>query len=203
MRILIAVALLAAGFTGCSPQPAGKTPRQEPPARPPKILQFYASSGEAPRGEPVLVCYGVENAAAVKIEPAVSQLSPSINRCFEVTPEKTTTYTLSATGAGGETVSESFTIKVGGRVVSAPASQNNMIRFFATSSAEIGAGQTSTLCYGVTNAKSVTVEPFVQPLKLSDRFCFIVRPAETTTYTLTATARDNHKEQAQITVTVK
>jgi len=203
MRILTLLAIFAAGFTGCSPQPAGEPPRQEPAASPPKIIQFYASSGEVPKGESVLICYGVESAKSVRIEPEVAQLSPSINRCFEVTPEKTTTYTLSAVGTEGETVSESFTVKVGGRVASAPASQNSMIRFFATSSAEIGPGQTSTLCYGVTNARSVTVEPFVQPLKLSDRSCFIVRPAETTTYTLTATARDGHKEQAQITVTVK
>jgi len=201
MRTSIVLAIFAITFSGCSPQPAGEPEQPKPIARSPKIIQFYGSSGEVPLGEPVLVCYGVEDAQFVRIEPEVAQLSPSINRCFEVTPEKTTTYTLSAVGTGGEVVSKSFTIKVGGRA--APPPQNSMIRFFAASAGEIGPGQTSTLCYGVTNATSVTVEPFVQPLQLSDRFCFIVRPESTKTYTLTATARSGHKEQAQITVTVK
>ena len=186
--------------TGCSQKPSIPT-KHEPAAAPPKIIQFYASAGEVARGDRVIICYGVENATSVRLEPPVEKLAPSFNRCFHVTPDQPTKYTLTAEGSGGKTVSESFTVSVKGRAASAP--KEHMIRFFATSSAEIGAGQTSTLCYGVANAKTVSVEPQVQELKLADRSCFLVKPPQTTTYKLTATAADGRQELAELTVTIR
>ena len=200
MRIPKFILLLAVAAIGCTRTPTPPA-KKEIAIPPPKILQFYGSAGETVAGAPVTICYGVENARAVRLEPAVEKLTPSFNRCFQVTPDRRTTYTLTAEGADGRTVSESFTVSVSGR----PAAVSNaqMIRFFATSSAEIGAGQTSTLCYGVAGAKSVKVEPQVQQLKLSDRSCFLVKPAQTTTYKLTATSPGGRVEFAELTVTVK
>ena len=77
-----------------------------------KILQFYAPAGEIAAGQKVLLCYGVVNATAVRLDPPVESVWPSVSRCFEVKPAKTTRYTLSAEGAGGATASESVQIIV-------------------------------------------------------------------------------------------
>jgi hypothetical protein len=77
------------------------------------ILNFYASPGEVRRGEAVEMCYGVANAQSVKIEPDIGRGTwPSLSRCVEVAPKKTTTYTLIAQDAHGKTKSASLTIKV-------------------------------------------------------------------------------------------
>ena len=77
-----------------------------------KILQFYASPGELKKGKQAILCYGVENARAVRIDPPVEQLEPVRNRCFWVAPQRTTTYSLEAEGAGGRRVTASFTLQV-------------------------------------------------------------------------------------------
>jgi hypothetical protein len=77
-----------------------------------KILQFYASRREIGPGEKAEVCYGVVNATAVRLDPAVEKVWPALSRCFEVTPVKSTHYTLTAEGAEHATVSESIDIAV-------------------------------------------------------------------------------------------
>jgi hypothetical protein len=202
MRLLLSVFFIALWMGGCSPKPEPAT-RQEKPVLPPaKIVQFYASSGEVAKGEPVTVCYGVENAKSVRVEPPVEELKPAITRCFQVTPARDTAYTLIAEGYDGESVSESFTIKVGGGASSSGLEQQ-MIRLFAASAAEIAAGQTATLCYSVEDTTSVTIEPDVQHETPPRSRCFLVSPSKTTTYNLTATGPGGKKERAKVTVTVR
>ena len=63
-------------------------------------------------GETAQVCFGVANAKSVTLEPQKSQVWPSHNLCVEVRPAKTTTYTLTATGADGQSVSQEVTVEV-------------------------------------------------------------------------------------------
>jgi hypothetical protein len=83
------------------------------PAKGLGIIFFYASPGAVKAGEPASVCYGVMNAHAVSIEPAVAQLTPSLNRCLQMTPRKTTRYTLTAEDGKGGKVSQSLVLTVG------------------------------------------------------------------------------------------
>jgi hypothetical protein len=77
------------------------------------IINFYAMPGEIHRGESVQLCYGVANAQSVKIEPDTKRaMWPSLSRCVDISPEKTTTYTLTAQSAQGKTKTASLTIKV-------------------------------------------------------------------------------------------
>jgi hypothetical protein len=76
------------------------------------ILSFYANPGEVRRGEESQVCYGVSNAKRVALDPPVTSVWPSVSRCFEVTPQKTTTYTLTADDGHGNKKTASFEIKV-------------------------------------------------------------------------------------------
>ena len=78
-----------------------------------KILGFNAAaSGEVPAGSRVVMCYGVSNAVQLKIEPEVEPIKPALSHCLEVFPKQTTTYTLKADDAKGNSKSASLTIRV-------------------------------------------------------------------------------------------
>lgn len=76
------------------------------------IQYFYASPGTIRRKETAQLCYAVANAITVKLDPPAAEVWPSHSRCFDVTPSKTTTYTLSITGASGESKTASVSIRV-------------------------------------------------------------------------------------------
>jgi len=76
------------------------------------IQNFYASPGEIRRGETVQLCYGVANAKTVKLEPQRNPVWPSYSRCVDVTPIKSTTYTLTIADAAGNTRTQSLEVKV-------------------------------------------------------------------------------------------
>ncbi len=76
------------------------------------IQSFYAMPGVVHRGETVQLCYGVANAKTVKLEPQSNPVWPSHSLCVNVTPSKTTTYTLTVTGAAGQTQTQSIVVNV-------------------------------------------------------------------------------------------
>jgi hypothetical protein len=76
------------------------------------IQNFYAVPGTVRRGETVELCYGVANAKTVALEPQSNPVWPSYSRCVDVTPTKTTTYTLTITDAAGRTKSQTLEVKV-------------------------------------------------------------------------------------------
>src|ERR1700676_1837138 len=67
----------------------------------------------------------------------------------------------------------------------------------------IRAGETADLCYSVSNAKSVTLEPHSEPVCPAFSRCVHVSPHKTTTYTLTAEDAAGHTKSAIITVEVR
>lgn len=77
-----------------------------------KISQFYAFPAEIRRGEKAQLCYSVLNARAVRTEPALAYIYPAFSHCVEITPEKTTTYTLQAEGKDGSKAEQSATVVV-------------------------------------------------------------------------------------------
>jgi hypothetical protein len=76
------------------------------------ILSFYVSPGAIHRGDSAQLCYGVSNAKMVTLDPPVAQMWPSATRCFDVTPTKTTNYTLTAIDAQGNKKTVSVELKV-------------------------------------------------------------------------------------------
>lgn len=76
------------------------------------IQNFYAVPGAIRRGESVQLCYGVANAKTVTLEPQPNPVWPSYSRCLDVSPAKTTTYTLTISDASGRTLSQSLEVKV-------------------------------------------------------------------------------------------
>jgi len=76
------------------------------------ILSFYASPKEIRHGESAQLCYGVANAKTVTLEPQLQPVWPSVAHCVDVSPNKSTTYTLTITDAAGQTQSEDMEVKV-------------------------------------------------------------------------------------------
>jgi hypothetical protein len=76
------------------------------------IQNFYASQGEIRPGETVQLCYGVANAKSVTLEPQPNPVWPSYSRCVDVTPAKSTIYTLTIADAAGNTRTQSLEVEV-------------------------------------------------------------------------------------------
>jgi hypothetical protein len=77
-----------------------------------------------------------------------------------------------------------------------------ILGFYAKPTA-ISRGDSASLCYSVSNAKSVTLEPpsNVRVWPSYER-CVSVSPSKTTTYTLAATDAAAHTKSAQATIEV-
>lgn len=75
------------------------------------IQSFYGNS-QIRRGQSAQLCYGVANAKKVTLEPQSNPVWPSYGRCVDVSPTKTTTYTLTASDDAGHSVSQTFTVRV-------------------------------------------------------------------------------------------
>ncbi|MGA8223292.1 MAG: hypothetical protein WB780_16695 [Candidatus Acidiferrales bacterium] len=77
-----------------------------------EILNFYAIPGTIHRGDSAQLCYGVSNAKTVRLEPQTNPVWPSASRCVDVTPNKNTTYTLTAEDGHGNTKTMTVTVTV-------------------------------------------------------------------------------------------
>lgn len=165
-----------------------------------KILQFYARDAAVTEGSSTAVCYGVVNARAVRIEPGVPEVAPSINRCVEVSPRSDTRYTLTAEGHDGRTASESFVLTVAADTAVLP----KITSFRIGSRTRDHSGRpVISLAFNAVNAEQVTIDPPVfPPLHGVPSGSFYVTPERTTTYTLTATNKYGRKAQRQLTVEV-
>jgi hypothetical protein len=76
------------------------------------ILSFYASPTVIRRGESSRLCYGVANAKTVKLEPQSQPVWPSVAHCVDVSPNKSTSYTLTIGDAAGKTQSQDVEVRV-------------------------------------------------------------------------------------------
>jgi hypothetical protein len=77
-----------------------------------RILSFYASPTVIRRGESARLCYGVSNAKTVKLQPQAQPVWPSVARCVDVSPNKSTTYTLTMEDGAGHSLSQDVEVKV-------------------------------------------------------------------------------------------
>jgi hypothetical protein len=165
-----------------------------------KIIQFYVRDGNIIEGTKSVICYGVLNAKAVRIEPKLEGVSPSLNRCVEVYAEKETRYTLTAEGSDGKTVSESLVIGVRPDQETLP----KITRFALTKTERDYTGKwIFSLQFSAQNPEEVSIDPPVfRPLHRSPMGSFYVAPEKTTTYTLTVTGKFGHKATKSLTVQV-
>jgi hypothetical protein len=64
-------------------------------------------------------------------------------------------------------------------------------------------GQQTQLCFGVTNAKTLKLDPPVAEIKPAYRHCLEIAPTKTTTYTITADDGKGHTKSESLTVRVE
>ena len=76
------------------------------------IISFYASPTVIRRGESAQLCYGVANARTVKLEPQSQPVWPSTAHCVDVSPVKSTIYTLTIEDIGGKPLSQDIEVTV-------------------------------------------------------------------------------------------
>lgn len=170
-----------------------------PAPEPPEVVQFYADPGEAFEGDEVFMCYGATGADTVAIEPWIRDIPPSRNRCFKFAPEKTTIYTFTATNTVGE-ASRQIAIRVN---PSTPPLTGSPIRLFVASSYEVAPGTEVSICYSLLDVDGVRLDP-PPPTEIDlHSLCFVIRPAETVTYTLTVLDFDGKTWSRTLTVTIR
>ncbi|HKA00790.1 MAG TPA: hypothetical protein VKE70_29960 [Candidatus Solibacter sp.] len=179
-------------------KPVASAPKTEKAPDPVKITQFYTTTPQVPRGEPGLVCYGVENAKSVWISPPKKALSATMSRCIEVEPAGKTTYTLTAEGKDGKQVTWEITLDREG-----PTTSRVHIVNVNISAVEAKAGDAVSICYKVQNAQSVTITPVGYKGGKQPDGCVVDQPQKTTTYTVTATGASGEVDQERVTIKVR
>jgi len=159
----------------------------EVPQDKPVIKYFKASPSEIKPDESATLSWDVSDATSVTIEPEIGSVALTGTR--QVSPTETTTYTIKATTEAG---SVDATVEV---IVEVPP-EMPIINYFEASPSEIKPDESATLSWDVSDATSVTIEPGIGAMALTGTRQ--VYPAETTTYTLTAT-----NEAGSVDATVK
>lgn len=76
------------------------------------IRALYISPTVIHLGQSAQLCYDVSNAKSVTLDPSAGPVWPSHTRCLELSPKKTTTYTLTITDASGKSLSQSVQLEV-------------------------------------------------------------------------------------------
>ncbi|MBY0374311.1 MAG: hypothetical protein K2Q23_09975 [Bryobacteraceae bacterium] len=181
-------------LTACGP--GGSAP-PEPPVLPVKITQFYAAPNLIGKGEKAMLCYGVESAAKVEIEPRVEAVWPALSRCVEVAPTADTEYRFLATGRDGRIATASAKITVG--AARPPAPKFTDLRVSAT---QVKPGELISFCFSGANGTKVSGGPGrFQKGGLPAGDCLIDQPRRTTTYRLELTGAGG-ADSASTTVTV-
>ena len=179
-------------MTGCAQAPA---PVVAPPVFPAKITQFYASPPQVPKGGRTLLCYGVESAASVTLDPGNEALSPALTKCIEKVPAANTTYTLTVKGKDGKTLVQSVSVSTGFQalkfvdlVINAP---------------QVKPGEAVNFCFQAQGAVDVGGGPGTfQKGGAANGDCLMDHPRQTTTYQITIRGAGNQIETEKMTVKV-
>jgi hypothetical protein len=166
--------LTATGASGTVTQTAVVTVGAAPAGNP-QIIMWTANPMTIQPGQQSTLSWTTNGASTVAIS---SVGSVALNGSTTVSPASTTTYTLTATSSDGHSVTAPITVSV------VPATVPQINAFTAVPSV-ITAGQSSQVCWQVTNATSIAITGIGSSLNANA--CSAVTPSATTTYTLTAT----------------
>jgi hypothetical protein len=156
----------------------------------PQIIRFEANPVSIAPGQSSVLSWTTSGASSVTIS-GVGSVTP--NGSTSVSPTVTTTYTLTATSPDGKSVTAPVTVVVA--AINVP-----QILTFVANPPVIDIGQSSQLCWQVSGATSISIDPGVGS-NLNANDCATVKPTSTTTYTLTATNAQGTLK-ANVTVSV-
>ncbi|MCX6630735.1 MAG: OmpA family protein, partial [Candidatus Solibacter sp.] len=158
------------------------------------VVRFDATPSNITAGQSSQLTWIVQGASSVSINNGVGS-NLAATGSTTVTPAATTTYTLTAVGPSGNvTATTTVTVGTGGSVTGNP----QIIRFEG-SPLSIQPGQQSTLSWTTTGATQVSISGVGA---VTPNGSTTVSPAQTTSYTLSATSADGKTVTAPITITV-
>lgn len=165
-----------------------------PPVVHAPICDFLnASPVTITRGQSSTLSWGTTNVTSASLNNGIGAVA--VDGSYTVTPNDTTTYTLTAIGANNQQVTCSKTITVKPVEYVAPVCD-----FINASPVTITRGQSSTLSWGTTNATQVSINNGIGNVEADGTRT--VSPLETTTYTLTATGAENKTVSCAKTIVV-
>lgn len=199
----------------------------------PRVLQFSAVPERVAPGDTVRLCYEVADGTGVRIDPDIGEVGVLPRHCVSATPGETTSYTLTARGAAGAPVRQTVLVPVdrppqappsaapdalasnpegeppaGDRPVTAapqaPRAERASILIFTARPGSIAANGPTALCYAVSGALRVRIEPGLGEVDPATTLtCRRVAPIRTTTYELTAYGRDGREVRQQLVIIVE
>jgi hypothetical protein len=176
--------MIAAGLAmlaGCGGSVTPQAARQPEPAgtETVRIREFYVSPGNPMVGETAKLCYGVDNADELTLDPPVDRVWPAFARCIEIKPPAKVTYTLTARH-GSERVSQSVTVT--------PGARPPRLLEVTIDQREVARGGMVMVCFKAKEATDVTIRPgtWMLPHDL-EVGCVTDHPRQDTTYVVTAT----------------
>lgn len=176
-------------FSYCKKTPT--TPNLPTEKNPPIINSFSADPEEIFRGGSSTLSWKVSNATTIEIDNGIGKVNAEDEK--EVSPEETTTYTLTATNADGTTTKKcKVTVKL----------NLPKIEEFKTTPSTINYGDSAEMYWYVSNADKVEIDqgigevPATGPEENVIAGTKEVSPTETTTYILTATNKDGETEKS-------
>ena len=153
-----------------------------------EIKSFTGDPTTITAGGSATLSWDTVAASSVSIEPG-NHTSLAADGELTVTPETTTTYTLTAQG-DGPNLTQQFTVTV---------DRVTILEFVASNPTLSYEEPTSELSWKVENADSVTIEPVGGPVE--NKGSLTVRPYDTSTFTITA-KKGADQVQKQVTISV-
>ncbi len=191
-----ATVTIASAKTDASPK---ATPSSK---QPPRILSFYSRSDTIQPGKPAYLCYSMSNAARAFIEPGGSAIKNLKQDCVEVKPVQRTTYTLTAFSDDGVKATRFLTVNAGLPQQTTAIEGPPRVLYFEATPAAINPGGRTRICYGVSQASQVRIQPYIAPLKVSETYCATTTLNQTTAFLLTASNAKGQVASREITVKV-
>jgi hypothetical protein len=113
-----------------------------------------------------------------------------------------TLYSRYQSAAEAERQSQQKQAEADRKLVAAFGGDQLTILGFAADPGSVAAGGRALLCYGVSNAAKVSIDPVAEPIKPALSHCLEVFPQKTTTYTLKAEDGKGNSKSASLTVRV-
>ena len=139
----------------------------------PPTAQILSDPQDVTLGQSATLTWNTTHAESVNIEPGIGTVES--NGSIQVTPDQSTTYTITAVGVDGMTVTDATTaiVQIPVPTVSFSASSNTII-----------SGQSLTLSWSTTHADSCSITPTVGSVPVNGSTT--VSPTQDTTYIITA-----------------
>ena len=165
------------------------------PVPKPRITKFSATRRRIHQGDSVTLTWNVASAQQILLNPLGQDQDARLYKSQVVTPDSPTTYTLIARGPGG-IAEESIKIDVLPRNVSIAE-----IKYFRARPRDSHPGDDVKLSWDVANAAAVEIDNGVGG-GLKTEGSRIVKPDQTTIYTLRALDDKGNLRTAQVTVNI-